>query len=62
MYALYAYIHYIIMLLAYFIFGQWGDKISVHNNQRGKEFQYIITEEGKFQCIGFKGERQNFSA
>ena len=45
MYALYAYIHYIIMLLAYFIFWSRGDKISVHNNQRGIKFHYIIIEE-----------------
>ena len=45
MYALYAYIHYIIMLLAYFIFWSRGDKISVHNNQRGIQFHYIIIEE-----------------
>ena len=67
MYALYAYIHYIIMLLAYFIFWSRGDKISVHNNQRGIKFQYIIIEEGKisvhrnqggetkFQCIEIRG-------
>jgi len=46
MYALYAYIHYILMLLAYFFWSR-GDKISVHNNQRGIQFQYIIIEEGK---------------
>ncbi len=46
MYALYAYIHYILMLLAYFIFWSRGDRISVHNNQRGIQFQYIIIDEG----------------
>ncbi len=73
MYALYAYIHYIIMLLAYFIFWSRGTKISVHNNQRGIKFQYIIIEEGnssvlrnqgekKFQCIEIRGRGQNWIA
>ena len=60
------------MFYASFIFRSRGDKISVHNNQRGTKFQYIIIVEvkisvqrnqggdTKFMCIEIRGGGSKF--